>query len=122
MDDKSRHEEGMRIRRSVLGDAHVDQSIATTTDFTASWQDFITRTAWGDVWSRTGLDQRTRSAITISLLVALGMEHELGLHIQGGIRNGLTKAEISEIILHSSIYVGVPKANNAIAVAKKELD
>ena len=122
MDDKTRHEEGMRIRRSVLGDAHVDNSVAATTEFTASWQDFITRTAWGDVWNRPGLDARTRSAITISLLVALGMEHELGLHIQGGIRNGLTKEEISEIILHSSIYIGVPKANNAIAVAKKELD
>jgi 4-carboxymuconolactone decarboxylase len=122
VDDKTRHEEGMRIRRSVLGDAHVDNSVAATTDFTASWQDFITRTAWGDVWNRPGLDQRTRSAITISLLVALGAEHELGLHIQGGIRNGLTKAEIAEIIQHSAIYVGLPKANNAIAVAKKELD
>jgi 4-carboxymuconolactone decarboxylase len=122
MDDKSRHEEGMRIRRFVLGDAHVDNSVAATTDITAAWQDYITRNAWGDVWNRPGLDMRTRSAITISLLVALGAEHELGLHIQGGIRNGLTKAEIFEIIQHSSIYVGLPKANNAIAVAKKEVD
>jgi len=122
VDDKSRYEEGMRIRRSVLGDAYVDKSIAATTDFTSSWQDFITRTAWGDVWNRPGLDQRTRSAITISLLVALGAEHELGLHIQGGIRNGLTKEEIAEIIQHSSIYVGLPKANNAIAIAKKEVE
>jgi hypothetical protein len=122
MDDKSRHEEGMRIRRFVLGDAHVDNSVAATTDVTAAWQDYITRNAWGDVWNRPGLDMRMRSAITISLLISLGMEHELGLHIQGAIRNGLTKAEISEIILHSSIYVGVPKANNAFAIAKKELD
>ena len=113
---------GMRMRRAVLGDAHVDRAIAGTTDFTADFQRFITRYAWGEIWTRPGLDRRMRSAITITALVALGHENELAMHIRAALRNGLTPDEIKEVLLHSAIYCGVPAANAAFAVARQVLE
>lgn len=120
-DDASRREQGMRVRRSVLGDAHVDRANASITDFTADYQDFITRAAWGDIWSRPGLDRRIRSAITITALIAHGHFDELGMHIRAAITNGLTEEEIKEILLQSAIYCGVPAANSAFRVAQEVL-
>jgi 3-oxoadipate enol-lactonase/4-carboxymuconolactone decarboxylase len=112
----------MRVRREVLGDEHVDRAIAGTTELTADFQDFITRYAWGEIWTRPGLDRRTRSAITITALVALGHENELAMHLRAALRNGLTPDEIKEVLLHSAIYCGVPAANAAFAIAKQVLD
>jgi 3-oxoadipate enol-lactonase/4-carboxymuconolactone decarboxylase len=122
MDDKERHQRGMTRRRKVLGNAHVDRAIASQTPFNAEFQDFITRYAWGEIWTRPGLDRRTRSAITITALVALGHENELAMHIRAALRNGLAPDEIKEILLHSAIYCGVPAANSAFAVATKVFD
>jgi 3-oxoadipate enol-lactonase/4-carboxymuconolactone decarboxylase len=119
--DAARREQGMRVRRAVLGDAHVDRAIASTTAFTAPFQDFITRVAWGEVWARDELDRRTRSAITLAVLAALGREGELELHVRAAIRNGLSPAEIAEVLLHTSLYAGVPAANAALAVARRVL-
>jgi 3-oxoadipate enol-lactonase / 4-carboxymuconolactone decarboxylase len=113
---------GMRVRRAVLGDEHVDKAIAGTTELTADFQAFITRYAWGEIWTRPGLDRRMRSAITITALVALGHENELAMHIRAALRNGLSPDEIKEVLLHSAIYCGVPAANSAFAVARKVLD
>jgi 4-carboxymuconolactone decarboxylase len=113
---------GMRIRREVLGDAHVDAAIERTTDLTRDYQDFITRYAWGDVWARPGLDRRMRSVITLTALVAGGHVRELELHLRAAITNGLTRAEIAEVLLQTAIYCGVPAANSAFAVAQRVLD
>jgi 4-carboxymuconolactone decarboxylase len=110
---------GMEVRREVLGDAHVDRAVARTTDFTRDFQEHITRVAWGSVWTRPGLDRRTRSAITLTALTALGREGELEIHVRGALRNGLTPAEISEILIHTSVYAGVPAANAAFAIAQR---
>ena len=112
---KDPREEGMRIRREVLGDEHVDAAVAGTTEDTADFQDLITRYAWGEIWARPGLDRRTRSAITLMALVALGRDHELAMHIRAALRNGLSRAEIKEVLLQSAIYCGVPAANAAFA-------
>jgi 4-carboxymuconolactone decarboxylase len=111
------HEAGMEVRRAVLGDAHVDRAIERTTEFTAPFQDFITRYAWGGVWTRDGLDRRTRSVVTLSVLTALGRENEIGMHVRAALRNGLTPEEIGEILIHTAIYAGVPAANSAFAIA-----
>jgi 4-carboxymuconolactone decarboxylase len=116
------HEIGMRIRREVLGDEYVDRALADGTEFTAAFQDFITRYAWGEVWARDGLDRRTRSVITLSILTALGRENELQLHLRAALRNGLSEAEIAEILLHTAVYAGVPAANAAFAVARRVLE
>ena len=121
-EDEGRRDAGMRVRREVLGDAHVDRSVAGTTDFTAPFQDFITRVAWGDVWTRDGLDRRTRSCITLAVLTALGREGELALHVRAARRNGLTPAEIGEVLLHTAVYAGVPAANAAFQLAQRVLD
>jgi 4-carboxymuconolactone decarboxylase len=113
---------GMAARREVLGDAHVDAAIDATTDFTADFQDFITRYAWGGVWTRDGLDRRIRSAITLALLTALGQERELALHVEAARTNGLTPPEIAEVLLHTAVYAGVPAANAAFAVAQRVLE
>ena len=115
---ESIHERGMRIRRKVLGDDHVDAAISRTTDFTADFQDLITRYAWGEIWNRPGLDLRQRSCITLTALVALGRLEELEMHVAAALRNGLTVDEIKEVLLHSAIYCGVPAANAAFAVAQ----
>jgi 4-carboxymuconolactone decarboxylase len=115
------NEEGMAVRREVLGDAHVDRAVAATTPFTAPFQDFITRYAWGEVWSRPGLDRRTRSCVTLAMLVALRCEEELAMHVRAALRNGLRPAEIGEVLLHAAVYAGVPAANAAFAVAQRVL-
>ncbi len=112
----------MKIRREVLGDEHVDGAIARTTAFTADFQDLITRYAWGEIWARPGLDRKTRSAITLTALIALGRDEELAMHVRAALRNGLTPDEIKEVLLQSAIYCGVPAANAAFAVAQKVLD
>jgi 3-oxoadipate enol-lactonase/4-carboxymuconolactone decarboxylase len=116
------HERGERTRREVLGDAHVDRSIERTTDFTADFQDLITRYAWDEIWNRPGLDRRTRSCITLTALVAGGHLEELALHVRAAVRNGLTADEIKEVLLQTAVYCGVPAANSAFAVAQRTLD
>ena len=116
------YEQGKRVRREVLGDEHVDRAIARTTPLTAPFQEFITRHAWGAVWTRPGLDRRMRSAITVAVLAALGREQELELHIRGARRNGLSEAELAEVLIHTAVYAGVPAANAAFAVAQRVLD
>ena len=114
-------DEGMRVRREVLGDEHVDSAIERTSEFTADFQDFITRYAWGEIWSRPGIDRRMRSAITLAALVSLRAEHEIAMHVRAARRNGLTPEEIGEVILHTAIYAGLPAANNAFAIANEVL-
>ena len=120
MSDEQRAE-GFKTRREVLGDEHVDRAIANTTEFTADFQDLITRYAWGDIWSRPGLDRRTRSCITLMALVALNHHEELAMHVRAALRNGLTPDEIGEVLLQSAIYCGVPAANRAFAIAQAVL-
>jgi 4-carboxymuconolactone decarboxylase len=117
-----RYAAGLRTRREVLGDAHVDRAAAATTEFTAPFQDFITRYAWGDVWTREGLDRRTRSAITLAVLTALHCDAEIAMHVRAAITNGLTPDEIAEILLHTGVYAGVPAANAAFKIAQSTLD
>jgi 4-carboxymuconolactone decarboxylase len=113
------HDRGMEVRREVLGDEHVDRAIERTTKFTADFQDLITRYAWGEIWTRPGLDRRTRSAITLTALIALGHFEELAMHLRAARRNGLTDDEIKEVLLQAAIYCGVPAANRAFAVASE---
>jgi 4-carboxymuconolactone decarboxylase len=115
------YEDGMRVRREVLGDAHVDRAQARTTEFTADFQDLITRYAWGEIWTRPGLDRRTRSCVTLTALVARGQLEELAMHVRAARRNGLTTDEIKEVLLQTAIYCGVPAANAAFAVAQRVL-
>ena len=117
----SDHEAGMKARREVLGDEHVDRALAGATEFSTPFQDFITRYAWGAVWTREGLDRRTRSCITLAVLAALGHEQELALHVRAARRIGLSEEEISEVLLHTAVYAGVPAANTAYAVAQRVL-
>jgi 4-carboxymuconolactone decarboxylase len=118
MNDDDRRATGMAVRREVLGDAHVDRAVAATTEFTAPFQEFITRSAWGDVWARDGLDRRTRSCITLAVLTTLRAEGEIEMHVRGALRNGVTREEISEVLLHTAVYAGAPAANSAFAVAQ----
>jgi 4-carboxymuconolactone decarboxylase len=115
-------ERGMEVRREVLGDDHVDNAIDKTTEFTKDFQDLITRYAWGEVWTRPGLDRRMRSAITLTALIARGHFEELAMHIRAARRNGLSDDEIKEVLLQSAIYCGVPAANQAFAVASRVLE
>jgi 4-carboxymuconolactone decarboxylase len=117
-----RHERGMRMRREVLGDEHVDAAVERTSEFTKDFQDLITRFAWGEIWSRPGLDRRTRSAIALTALVAGGDLDELAMHVRAALRNGLTRDEIKEVLLQSAVYCGVPAANSAFAVAQRVLE
>ena len=112
---------GMTVRREVLGDDHVDRAAERTTEFTAPFQDFITRYAWGSVWTRDGLDRRTRSCITLAVLTALGRENEIAMHVRAAVRNGLSAEEIGEVLLHTAVYAGVPAANAAFAIAQRVL-
>jgi 4-carboxymuconolactone decarboxylase len=114
-------EEGIRVRREVLGDAHVDRATARSTSFTRPFQEYITRCAWGEVWTRPGLDRRTRSCITLAALVSLRAENEIGMHVRAALRNGLTPDEIAEVLLHTGVYAGVPAANAAFAIAQDVL-
>ena len=115
-------ERGMKTRREVLGDEHVDRAVANTTPFTEPFQDFITRYAWGEIWSRPGLDRKTRSCITLAALVSLRAENEIAMHVRAALRNGLTPEEIGEVILHTAIYAGLPAANAAFSIAKEVIE
>ena len=116
------HERGMKVRREVLGDAHVDEAVARTTGFTADFQDLITRYAWGEIWARPGLDRRMRSAIALTALIAVGRMDELPMHVRAALRNGLSENEIKEVLLQTAVYCGVPAANTAFTVAARVLD
>lgn len=111
-------ETGMATRREVLGDEHVERAIASAGSFGQPFQELITRYAWGEVWSRPGLDRRMRSAITLAALVCVRAENELGMHVRAALRNGLTAEEIGEVLLHSAVYAGVPAANSAFGIAR----
>ena len=115
------YERGMRIRREVLGDAHVDRAVAETTEQTAAFQELITRYAWGEIWARPGLDRKTRSAVTLTALTALGHFKELAMHVRAALRNGMTPDEIAEVLLQSAVYCGVPAANRAFHVFQQVL-
>jgi 4-carboxymuconolactone decarboxylase len=121
MDDAERAAQGMTVRREVLGDEHVDRAVAGTTPLTAPFQDFITRYAWGEIWSRPGLSRAERSMITLTALVALRQEGELAMHLRAALRNGLTPDQIGEVLLHTAVYAGVPAANRAFAIAREVL-
>ena len=121
MDDTERAARGMRVRREVLGDAHVDRAVAGITPVTADFQDFITRYAWGEIWSRPGLSRAERSMVTLTALVVLRQDEELAMHLRAALRNGLTPEQISEVLLHTAVYAGVPAANRAFAVAARVL-
>jgi 4-carboxymuconolactone decarboxylase len=121
VNDEDRVAAGMRTRRQVLGDEHVDRAVARTTAFTADFQDFITRYAWGELWNRPGLSRPERSMITLAILAALGRDEELALHVRAGIRNGLTAADIGEVLLQVAVYAGVPAGNRAFAIAEEAM-
>ena len=117
MDEAQRHREGMKVRRAVLGDEYVDRAVASATEFNREFQDFITRNAWGEIWTRPGLPRRTRSLLTIAMLIAVNQKDELRLHIRAAFNNGVTRDEIKEVLLQSAVYCGVPAANSAFHVA-----
>jgi len=117
--DNEKFEQGMKVRRTVLGDAHVDRAEANKSSFDADFQRFITETAWGSVWTRPGLDYRTRHLITLALLAALGKEHELAMHIRATQNTGVTQEDLKEVFMQVAIYSGVPSANTAFSVAKR---
>jgi 4-carboxymuconolactone decarboxylase len=117
MDEAKRHQQGMKIRRAVLGDEHVDRSLATATDFNRDFQDYITRNAWGDIWARPGLSRHTRSLLTLAMMVALNRSDEFRLHVKAAFNNRVTCDEIKEVLLQSAVYCGVPAANSAFHLA-----
>ncbi len=121
MDDAERIRQGMTVRRAVLGDEHVDRAVATTTSFTEPFQDFITRYAWGEIWSRPGLSRAERSIVTLTVLAAMQHENELAMHVRAALRNGLSPEQIREVLLQVAVYAGVPAANRAFAVAQRVL-
>jgi len=121
MDDTERTRRGMTVRREVLGDEYVDRAVAGTTPFTEPFQDFITRYAWGDIWSRPGLSRAERSLVTLAVLAAMQHEHELAMHVKAALRNGLTAEQIQEVLLQVAVYAGVPAANRAFPVAQRAL-
>ena len=121
MDDRERYEAGMKLRRAVLGDAHVDRSLQQLNDLNRDFQDFITRYAWGDIWSRPGLSRHTRSLITLAMMVALNRADEFRMHVRAALRNGVTQDEIKEVLLQTAIYCGLPAANAAFHAAEEAL-
>jgi 4-carboxymuconolactone decarboxylase len=121
VDESTRYEQGMAVRRAVLGDEHVDRALARTDEVTADFQELITRYAWGEIWSRPGLSRQTRSCITLAMLATSHHDEELAMHICGAVRNGLSREEIVEVLLQVAIYAGVPAANRAFAVAQRVL-
>jgi len=114
-----RHEKGMKVRRAVLGDAHVNKAEKTKTEFTEPFQDFITRYAWGEIWSRPGLPRHTRSLITLAMMIALNRNDEFRMHVRAALNNKVTREEIQEVLLQSAIYCGVPAANTAFHIAQE---
>lgn len=125
MTDEERRTRGMAVRREVLGNAHVDRAEARKTPFTSEFQDFITRYAWGEIWTRPGLDRKVRSCMTLSMMIALNRPDEFRLHVRAAFNNGLSREEIKEVILQAAVYCGVPAANTAFHLAEevfRELD
>ena len=120
--DTERHAQGMRVRREVLGDAHVDRAVKNTTEFTKPFQDFITRYAWGEIWARPGLTRKERSIVTLTVLAAMQHEGELAMHVKAALRNGLTEEQIAEVLLQTGLYAGVPVANRAFAAASRAIN
>lgn len=121
MADDARYERGLAIRREVLGEAHVDRSLAAVSEFSRPIQELVTASVWGDVWSRPGLERRTRSLLNLVMLIALGRNHELGVHVRGAVRNGCTETEIQEALLQTAVYCGAPAALEAFRVAERVL-
>ena len=119
MDERERYDKGMLVRRAVLGDAHVDRSLAKRNDFNEEFQALITRYAWGEIWTRPGLPRHTRSLLTVGLMVALNRGEEFRLHVRAAFNNGVTREEIREVLLHCAIYAGVPAANSAFHAAEE---
>jgi 4-carboxymuconolactone decarboxylase len=119
MDDRQRYEQGIKVRRAVLGDAHVDASLKNRNEFNEAFQDLITRYAWGEIWTRPGLPKKTRSMITLAIMVALNHPDELRMHIRAALNNGVTRDEIREVLLQTAIYCGVPAANSAFHLAQE---
>jgi 4-carboxymuconolactone decarboxylase len=119
MDERQRYEQGMKVRRAVLGDAHVDESLKKRNEFNEAFQDLITRYAWGEIWSRPGLPRKTRSMITLGMMVALNRADELRMHLRAALNNGVTREEIQEVLLQTAIYCGAPAANEAFHVAEE---
>ena len=117
MDDAKRYKQGMKVRRAVLGDEHVNRAVAATTSFNRDFQDFITRSAWGEIWSRPGLPRHTRSLLTLAMMVALNRGEEFRMHVKAAFNNGVTRDQIKEVLLQSAIYCGVPAANSAFHIA-----
>lgn len=122
MQDEERYQQGMAVRRAVLGDAHVDRTVENLTPLNEEFQHFITRYAWGDIWSRPGLDRHTRSMITIAMLIALNREAELKMHLNAAFNNGVTREELKELIMHSALYCGLPAANATLHLAQQVFD
>ncbi len=121
MDERERYRQGMSVRRGVLGDAHVDISLQNRSGFNEEFQDLITRYAWGEIWSRPGLPRKTRSLITLAMMVALNRSDEFRMHVRAAIKNGVTRDEIKEVLLQTAIYCGVPAANSAFHAAEEVL-
>jgi 4-carboxymuconolactone decarboxylase len=121
MDERQRYEQGIKVRREVLGDAHVDKSLQNRNAFNEEFQDLITRYAWGEIWSRPGLPRQTRSMITLAMMVALNRGEEFRMHVRAALNNGVTREQIKEVILQTAIYCGVPAANNAFHAAEEVL-
>ena len=119
MEERERWHEGLEARRAVLGDAYVDAALARRTPFTEAFQDLLTRHAWGEIWTRPGLERRVRSLVTVAMLVPLGQWDELKLHVRGALRNGVTRGELEEVLLQAAVYCGLPAANKAFHVAEE---
>ena len=122
VDEKQRYDEGLKVRRAVLGDAHVDRSLNALTEFNSEFQEMITRHAWGDIWTRPGLPRHTRSLITIAMLIGMNRNEELKLHLRAAANNGVTRGEIKEVIMQSAIYCGIPAANATFHLAESVWD
>jgi 4-carboxymuconolactone decarboxylase len=119
MDERQRYEQGMKVRRAMLGDAHVDGTLKNRNEFNEAFQDLITRYAWGEIWNRPGLSKQTRSMITLAMIVALNRPDELRMHLRAALNNGVTREEIQEVLLQTAIYCGVPAANSAFHLAQE---
>ncbi|TFZ51222.1 4-carboxymuconolactone decarboxylase [Serratia proteamaculans] len=117
MNDEQRYQQGIEVRRAVLGDSHVDRSLSQLTPLNEEFQDFISRYAWGEIWTRPGLARHTRSLITIAMLIALNREAELRMHLKAAVNNGVTREEIKEVLMQSALYCGLPAANSAFHLA-----
>ena len=122
MKDEEQYQRGMEVRRTVLGDSHVDRTLSQLTPLNEEFQDFITRYAWGDIWTRPGLERHTRSMITIAMLIALNREAELKMHLRAAFNNGVTRDELKELIMHSALYCGLPAANATMHLAQQVFD